>query len=99
MPKTFEALTVHLRALEGRDEIRDLKARYEPLADAGDAACVAAHWQEAGVYSVGVMGSITGTANLWELVRVSGCFTHPASCPPSTVSKVPVTFRARSDAR
>ena len=69
MPETLKALTLRLRALEDREEIRDLIARYGPLADAGEAVGVAALWQDAGVYAVGGMGESQGREAIAALIQ------------------------------
>lgn len=45
-------LEERLQALEDREAIRDLIARYGPMADSGDAAGVAGLWQPDGSYAV-----------------------------------------------
>lgn len=57
-----------LRALEDRETIRDLIARYGPLADSGDAEAVAALFAEDGVYAVGGMGEARGRAAIAALI-------------------------------
>ena len=69
MPETLEFLTLRLRALEDREEIRDLIARYGPLADMGDAPGVAALWREDGVYAVGGMGESKGSDAIAALIQ------------------------------
>jgi uncharacterized protein (TIGR02246 family) len=69
MPETLESLTLRIRALEDREEIRDLIARYGPLADTGDGAGVAALWQEDGVYAVGGMGESIGRDAIAALMQ------------------------------
>lgn len=49
-----------LRELEDREAIRDLIARYGPLADAGDAAGAAALFTEDGIYAVAGFGEARG---------------------------------------
>jgi uncharacterized protein (TIGR02246 family) len=55
-----DALAARLQALEDREAIRDLIARYGPAADSGDSDGVAALFDEAGVYAVGGMGESCG---------------------------------------
>ncbi len=57
-----------LQILEDREAIRDLIARYGPLADAGDAAAVAALWCENGSYSVGGLNEACGRTAIAELI-------------------------------
>ena len=64
----FKTLSARLRALEDREAIRDLIASYGPLADRGDAATLAALWQEDGTYAVGGMGESTGRADIAALI-------------------------------
>lgn len=63
-----EALADRLRALEDREAIRDLIARYGPLADNGDAEAVAALFTEDGIYAVGGMGEAQGRAAIAALI-------------------------------
>lgn len=63
-----ESVAKRLRALEGREAIRELIARYGPLADSGDAASVAALFAEDGVYAVGGMGEAKGRAAIAALI-------------------------------
>ena len=63
-----ESVAERLRALEDREAIRDLIARYGPLADAGDALAVAALWSEDGSYAVGGMGEARGRAAIAALI-------------------------------
>jgi uncharacterized protein (TIGR02246 family) len=63
-----ERIAERLRALEDREAIRDLIARYGPLADAGDAEAVAALWSEDGSYAVGGMGEACGRAAIAALI-------------------------------
>jgi uncharacterized protein (TIGR02246 family) len=55
-----DALAARLQALEDREAIRDLIARYGPAADSGDSEGVAALFDTAGVYAVGGMGESHG---------------------------------------
>ncbi|MCP1471702.1 uncharacterized protein (TIGR02246 family) [Sphingobium sp. OAS761] len=56
-------------ALEDREAIRDLIARYGPLADAGDCAGAAALWTPDGVYDVGGYGEYRGRAAIRALLE------------------------------
>lgn len=58
-----------LAALEDREAIRDLIARYGPLADAGDCAGAAALWTLDGVYEVGGFGEYRGRAAIQALLE------------------------------
>lgn len=53
MPPTPEDFAARLRALEDREAIRDLIARYGPLADTGAAERLSELWTEDGRYAVG----------------------------------------------
>jgi uncharacterized protein (TIGR02246 family) len=66
MPNTPEG---RLQALEDREAIRDLIARYGPLADSGNAAGVAALFTEDGVYAVGGMGEAMGHTAIAALIE------------------------------
>ncbi|MEO0031051.1 MAG: hypothetical protein RIS94_809 [Pseudomonadota bacterium] len=55
--------------LEDREAIRDLIARYGPLADAGDAQALAALWTEDGVYEVVGFASAKGHAAIAALIE------------------------------
>ena len=78
MPPTLEE---RLQALEDREAIRNLIARYGPGADCGDAAGVAALWAEDGSYSVGGMVDAQGrseiaalmTSDLHQSLMAEGC--------------------------
>ncbi len=63
-----ERIAERLRALEDREAIRDLIARYGPLADSGDAAGVAALFAPDAVYAVGGMGEAKGRAAIAALI-------------------------------
>jgi uncharacterized protein (TIGR02246 family) len=63
-----ESVAKRLRALEDREAIRELIARYGPLADSGDAAGVAALFAKDGVYAVGGMGEAKGRAAIAALI-------------------------------
>lgn len=58
-----------LRTLEDREAIRDLIARYGPLADSGQAAAVARLWCDDGVYAVGGMAEAKGHAAISALIE------------------------------
>jgi len=58
-----------LAALEDKEAIRDLIARYGPLADAGDCAGAAALWTQDGVYEVGGFGDYRGRAAIQALLE------------------------------
>lgn len=74
-------LEARLQALEDREAIRDLIARYGPLADAGDAPGVAALWAADGRYAItgfgvaegqeAVAGLITGESH--QQLIADGC--------------------------
>jgi len=58
-----------LSALEDQEAIRDLIARYGPLADAGDCAGAAALWTPDGVYEVGGFGEYQGREAIQALLE------------------------------
>ena len=62
------ALEARLAELEDREAIRNLVARYGPLADAGEAAAVASLWAEDGVYDVGGFGASAGRVAIAALI-------------------------------
>ena len=62
-------LAARIALLEDREAIRELIARYGPLADAGDCAGAAALWTDDGVYEVGGFGSYTGRAAIQTLLE------------------------------
>jgi ketosteroid isomerase-like protein len=62
-------LEARLRALEDREAIRDLIARYGPLADSGDAVGVAALWREDGVYAIAGFAEAKGRAAIAALIE------------------------------
>lgn len=77
----LRSLEHRLAELEDREAIRNLIARYGPLADTGNAAAIAAMWREDGVYEVGGYGEYAGhdaiaalftTGTHQELMR-AGC--------------------------
>lgn len=57
-----------LQALEDREAIRDLIARYGPLADCGAAQDVAALWTETGSYGVAGFADASGRAEIAALI-------------------------------
>jgi uncharacterized protein (TIGR02246 family) len=61
-------LEARLRTLEDREAIRDLIARYGPLADSGDTEGVAALFAEEGTYAIAGMGEASGRAAIAELI-------------------------------
>jgi ketosteroid isomerase-like protein len=77
-----------LLALEDREAIRDLIARYGPLADSGDAVAVAALWTADGIYAVDGFPQAKGHADIAALITgpvhqqlmAKGC-AHILSCP------------------
>lgn len=64
-----DALAARLQALEDREAIRDLIARYGPAADSGDAEGAAALFAPEGVYAVGGMGESRGRPAIAALLR------------------------------
>lgn len=81
-------LDARIAALEDREAIRDLLARYGPLADAGDCAGAAALWTEDGVYAVGGYGEHRGRAAIAALLEaethqslIAGGAAHVLSPP------------------
>ncbi len=62
------ALLQRLQVLEDREAIRELIARYGPLADGGNAAGVAALWTENGRYEISGFGSATGHREIAALI-------------------------------
>ena len=62
------ALVKRLQALEDREAIRELIARYGPLADSGNAEGVAALWIETGQYRIAGFGSATGHQEIAALI-------------------------------
>src|SRR5436309_10527804 len=77
-----------LTAIEDREAIRDLIARYGPLADQGDCAAAAALWTEDGIYDVGGYGAHRGRAAICALLEgeahqtlIAGGSAHILSSP------------------
>lgn len=68
MPPTLEDVAARLQALEDREAIRDLIARYGPLADTGAAERLAELWTEDGRYAVGGMTEAKGRAAIAALI-------------------------------
>lgn len=64
-----DSIAERLRALEDREAIRELIARYGPLADSGDAAGVAALFAPDAAYAVGGMGEAKGRAAIAALIE------------------------------
>lgn len=67
-PTGMDRLAARLRVLEDREAIRDLIARYGPLADAGEAQALAALWAPDGVYEVVGFARATGHAQIAALI-------------------------------
>lgn len=81
-----------LAALEDREAIRDLIARYGPLVDSGRVAEAAALWAEDGVYEVGGYGAYVGPAAIRALLEgpdhqalIAGGAAHVLSPPVITL--------------
>ena len=77
-----------LAALEDREAIRDLIARYGPLVDSGRVAEAAELWAEDGVYEVGGYGEHVGPDAIRELLEgpdhqglIAGGAAHVLSPP------------------
>ena len=68
-------LPTRIRALEDREAIRDLIARYGPLVDSGDCAGAAALWTPDGSYDVGGFGLCHGRQ---EIAAILEGETHQA---------------------
>jgi uncharacterized protein (TIGR02246 family) len=68
MPNETSTFAARLRALEDREAIRELIAGYGPLADTGDAAGVAALWQDDGSHAVGGMEESVGRNAIAALI-------------------------------
>lgn len=66
MPDSVET---RLRVLEDKEAIRELIARYGPLADSGDSKGVAALWADDGSYTVGGMAEAQGRAAIAGLIE------------------------------
>lgn len=61
-------LAARLRLLEDREEIRELIARYGPLADSGDAEALSELWVEDGEYAVVGFATAKGRAAIAALI-------------------------------
>lgn len=68
LAERLQAVASRLRALEDREQIREVIARYGPMADAGDAAGVAGLWIENGTYSVGGVAEAKGREAIAQLI-------------------------------
>jgi uncharacterized protein (TIGR02246 family) len=98
-----ERLAERLRALEDREAIRDLIARYGPLADSGQAEAVAALFAEDGIYAVGGMGEAQGRGAIAALISgpvhqslmADGC-AHVLTNPAITLEGDRATVRSHS---
>jgi len=98
-----ERVAERLRALEDREAIRDLIARYGPLADSGDAAGVAALFAEDAVYAVGGMGEAQGREAIAALIEgpvhrelmANGC-AHVLTSPAIDLAGDRATARCHS---
>jgi len=82
------SVAARIAALEDREAICDLLARYGPLADAGDCAGAAALWTQDGVYEVGGYGEYRGRAAIQALLEgethqalIAGGAAHVLSPP------------------
>lgn len=64
----MSALEARLQVLEDREAIRELIARYGPLADSGDARGVAALWADDGAYGIAGFGEATGRKEIAALI-------------------------------
>ena len=64
-----DLIVARLQVVEDRAAIADLIARYGPLADAGDAAGVAALWTDDGVYAVDGFAEAYGHAAIAALIE------------------------------
>ncbi len=64
----MDELNRRLTRLEDREAIRDLIARYGPLADSGDAAALAALWTEDGCYEVLGFATAQGRKHIAALI-------------------------------
>lgn len=64
----LERIEARLAALEDREAIRELIARYGPLADSGNAEALAALWTEDGSYEVLGFAAAQGRAAIAALI-------------------------------
>lgn len=69
MSLSLENLAARLRRVEDREAIRDLVARYGPLADSGDAAGVAGLWSDEGSYIVNGHSTAEGRRAIAGLIE------------------------------
>lgn len=69
MSETIDSLSARLRAIEDREAIRDIVARYGPLADSGDAAGVGDLWTEGGIYEVAGFAAARGHGEIAALIE------------------------------
>ena len=69
MPHDLEKLAARLQVLEDREAIRELIARYGPLADRGDASALAALWEEEGMYEIVGFSTARGRAEIAALIE------------------------------
>ncbi len=69
MSELLEALSARLRVLEDLEAIRELIARYGPLADAGEAQALAALWAPDGIYEVVGFAQAQGHAAIAALIE------------------------------
>ncbi|MCX7284950.1 MAG: nuclear transport factor 2 family protein [Novosphingobium sp.] len=68
VPHDLETLAARLQMLEDREAIREIIARYGPLADRGDAPALAALWEEDGTYEVTGFATARGRAEIAALI-------------------------------
>lgn len=68
MPEATD-FSARLTALEDREAVRELIARYGPLADAGDAQALAELWTEDGEYVVTGFATARGHAEIAALIE------------------------------
>jgi hypothetical protein len=66
---TLESLAARVRLLEDREALRDLVARYGPLADSGDSAGVSQLWTETGSYTVMGFAAAEGQSAIAGLIQ------------------------------
>lgn len=99
----LDTVAARLAALEDREAIRDLIARYGPLADAGDCAGAAALWTSDGVYEVGGFGEYRGRAAIQALLEgeahqslIAGGSAHVLSPPVISLDGDRATARTYS---
>jgi uncharacterized protein (TIGR02246 family) len=68
VPHDLEALAARMQVLEDREAIREMIARYGPLADRGDAQALAALWEADGTYDVVGFAIASGRAEIAALI-------------------------------